>query len=99
VLDYAASKVALGARLCENNQEPTRQRIVFSIALLSIATTTVFLFKLMKSRRSFYAQTECLRFHTASGRRRCSATRIERRLWSEADGLGGAFSGDACRGA
>src|SRR5215469_773042 len=55
-----------GASLCENAQEPTRRRIVFSIALFLIAATALFLFRLMKSRRTFYAQIECLRFHTVS---------------------------------
>ena len=45
--------------------EPTRRRIVFSIALFPIAAT-LFLFRLTKSRRTFYAQIECLCFHTAS---------------------------------
>src|SRR5215467_2295438 len=53
-------------RPCENAQEPTRRRIVFSIALFPIAATALFLFRLTKSRRTFYAQIECLCFHTAS---------------------------------
>jgi hypothetical protein len=53
-------------RPCENAQEPTRRRIVFSIALFLIAATALFLSRLTKSRRAFYAQIECLCFHTAS---------------------------------
>src|SRR6516164_2587217 len=56
-----------GARLCEKTQEPTRRRIVFSIALRQIAATALFLFRLTKSRRTFYAQIECRCFPTASG--------------------------------
>ena len=52
-------------RICENAQEPARRRIVFSITLLPIAVTALFVFRLTKSRRTFYAQTECLCFHTA----------------------------------
>jgi hypothetical protein len=51
-------------RLCENAQEPARRRIVFSITLLPIAVTALFVFRLTKSRRTFYAQIECLCFHT-----------------------------------
>src|SRR5215472_8698840 len=53
-------------RLCENTQEPTRRRIIFSIALFLIAVTALFLFRLTKSRRTFYAQIECLCFHTGA---------------------------------
>ena len=60
------ANVGLGSRLCENAQEPTRRRIVFSIALFPIAATALFVFRLTKSRRTFYAQIECLCFHTAS---------------------------------
>src|SRR6516165_4260162 len=56
----------LPAHLCENTPEPTRRRIIFSIALFPIAATALFLFRLTKSRRTFYAQIECLCFHTAS---------------------------------
>jgi len=56
----------VGWSLCENAQEPTRRRIVFSIALFPVATAAPFLFRLTKSRRTFYAQIECLCFHTAS---------------------------------
>jgi hypothetical protein len=41
------------------------RRIVFSIALFPIAATALFLFRLTKSRRTFYAQIECLCFPTA----------------------------------
>ena len=51
-------------RVCENGQEPTSWRIVFSIALFPIAATALFLLRLAKSRRIFYAQTECLCFRT-----------------------------------
>jgi hypothetical protein len=61
-----------GARLCENAQEPTRRRIVFSIALFPVAAIALFLFRLTKLRRTFYAQIECLCFHTASGMRTLS---------------------------
>ena len=54
------------ASLCKNAQEPTRQRIIFSVALFLIAATAILVFKLTKSRRIFYVQIECLCFHTAS---------------------------------
>ena len=41
-------------------------RIVFSIAFFPIAAAVLFLFKLTKSRRTFYAQIERLCFQTAS---------------------------------
>jgi hypothetical protein len=56
-----------GARLCENAQEPARRRIIFSIALFPTAATALFLFRLAKSRRTFYAQIGRLCFHTTSG--------------------------------
>ena len=43
-----------GARLCENAQEPTRRRIIFSIASFPIAATELFFFGMMKSRKTFY---------------------------------------------
>src|SRR5215469_11325929 len=55
----------LPAHLCENAQEPTRGRIIFSIPLFPIVATALFLFRTTKSRRTFYAQIECLCFHTA----------------------------------
>src|SRR5215467_11353374 len=51
-------------RVCENPQEPISWRIVFSIALFPIAATALSLLRLAKSRRIFYAQIECLCFHT-----------------------------------
>src|SRR5215472_5344601 len=65
----------LPAHLCENAQEPTRRRIVFSIAVFPTAATALFLFRLTKSRRTFYAQIECLCFHTASGMKTSSGSR------------------------
>src|SRR5215472_17212494 len=53
--------------LSENVQEPTRRRIIFSIALFPIAASVLFLFRLTKSKRTFYAQIESLCFHTGSG--------------------------------
>src|SRR6516165_3529360 len=41
----------------------------------SVAATALFLFRLTKSRRTFYAQIECLCFHTASGMRSRSRRR------------------------
>ena len=38
---------------------------MFSIALSQSRATALFLFRLTKSRRIFYAQIECLCFHTA----------------------------------
>src|SRR5262249_15979954 len=52
-------------RLCENTQELTRRRIVFSIALFPTAATALFIFKLTKSRSIFYVKIEGLCFHTA----------------------------------
>jgi hypothetical protein len=46
--------------LCENAQEPTRKSIIFSIDLFPIAATAIFLFRLTKLRKTFYAQIECL---------------------------------------
>jgi hypothetical protein len=57
----------------------TRRRIIFSIALFPIAATALSFFRLTKSRRNFYAQIECLCFHTASVESRPSPT-----LWSNA---------------
>src|SRR5215469_8647914 len=51
-------------RVCENAQEPTSWRIVFSIALFPIAATALFLFRLAKSRKIFYAQIDCQCFRT-----------------------------------
>jgi hypothetical protein len=45
-------------RLCENVQEPTRRRIVFSSVLLPTAATALFVSRLTKSRMTFYAQIE-----------------------------------------
>src|SRR5215472_13501375 len=56
----------LPAHLCENAQEPTRRRIIFSIALFPTAATALFSLDLTKSRRTFYAQIERLCFPTAS---------------------------------
>ena len=55
--DCAAGRgsVSNRPRVCENAQEPTSWRIVFSIALFPIAATALFLFRLAKSRRIFYA--------------------------------------------
>ena len=54
-------------RACvKNAEEPIRRRIIFSIALFLIVATARFLFRLTKSRSTFYAQIECLSFHTAS---------------------------------
>src|SRR6516164_6082730 len=62
------------AHLCENAQEPTRWRIIFSIALSPIAATALFLFRLTESRRIFYAQIETLCFHATSPHLRHSPT-------------------------
>src|SRR5215472_7110731 len=51
----------LPAHPCENAQERTRRRIVFSIALFR-SRPALFLFRLAKSRRIFYAQIDCLCF-------------------------------------
>jgi len=48
-------KVRNGASLCENAQEATRRRIIYSIALFPIAATARFLFRLTKFTRTFYA--------------------------------------------
>ena len=60
-----ARSVSNRPRLCKNAQEPTMRRIVFSIAHFLIAATALFLFRLTKSRKTFYVQVECLCFHTA----------------------------------
>src|SRR5215472_475834 len=68
-IPYRAEIGSSGWRLCENAQEPTKKSIIFSIDLFPIAATAIFLFRLPKSRKAFYAQIECLCFHTASTRR------------------------------
>ena len=55
----------LPAHLCENAQEPTWRRIIFSMALFPITVAALLLFRVTKSRRTFYEQIECLCFHTA----------------------------------
>src|SRR5215472_2844762 len=65
-MQKSAANVRKPPRLCENAQEPTRRRIVFSIALSPMAATALFVFRLTKSRRTFYAKIERLCFHTAS---------------------------------
>src|SRR5215471_14059039 len=66
LLDGEAREVGSRPSLCENVQEPTTRRIIFSIALFPIAASVLFLFRLTKSRRTFYAQIERLCFHTGS---------------------------------
>src|SRR5262249_3207992 len=61
---FVVGNVCSGPRLCENAQEPAIRRIVFSIALFPIPATALSLLRLAKSRRIFYAQIECLCFHT-----------------------------------
>ena len=65
-MQKSGANVGKGSRLCENGQEPTRRRIVFSIVLFPVAAAALFVFRLTKSRRTFYAKIECLCFHTAS---------------------------------
>jgi len=74
------TKGRFGSRLCENAQEPTTRRIIFSITLLPIAATAPFVFRLTKSGRIFYAKIKRLRFHTASGIKSGSRRKAERRL-------------------
>src|SRR6516165_2431712 len=62
---YRAEIGRSGWRLCENAQEPTRRRIIFSIALFPTAATALSSLDLTKLRRTFYAQIERLCFHTA----------------------------------
>src|SRR6516225_11635295 len=47
-----------GARLCANVREPRMRRIVFLYCLLPRAATALLVFRLTKSRRTFYAQNE-----------------------------------------
>src|SRR5215469_5936802 len=68
--DALVANVGCRRRLCENTQELTRRRIVFSIALFPTAATALFIFKLTKSRRIFYAKIERLCFHTAWSQKR-----------------------------
>jgi len=51
---YCGMDDRFGSRLCENAQEPTRRRIIFSIASFPIAATELFFFGMMKSRKTFY---------------------------------------------
>jgi hypothetical protein len=74
-------KACCPPRLCENAQEPTRRRIVFSIALLPTAATALFVSTLTKSRRTFYAQIECVCFHTACTQLSRSRRESERQVW------------------
>jgi hypothetical protein len=56
-----------GASLCENVRKPRMRRMVFLYSLLPIAPAKFLVFKLTKSRRTFYAHDERLSFRTASG--------------------------------
>ena len=56
-----------GARLCANVREPRMRRMVFLYCLLLIAPPELLVFRLTKSRRTFYAHDERLSFRTASG--------------------------------
>jgi len=48
------------AHPCENAQDATRRRIIFSIALFPTVATAPFLFRLTKSRKIFYAHDSTL---------------------------------------
>jgi hypothetical protein len=55
-----------GSRPCENVCEPRKRRIVFSIAFFGQPSPELLVFRLTKSRRTFYAQIERGSFRTAS---------------------------------
>src|SRR5215469_10190228 len=55
-----------GASLCENVRKPRIRRMVFLYCLLPLAPPELLVFRSTKSRRTFYAHDERLRFHTAS---------------------------------
>ena len=59
------AEVRSGSRLCENAFEPRTLRIVFSIAFCQQHLPVRLLSATMKSRWKFYAQVQCLSFHTA----------------------------------
>src|SRR6516162_3229719 len=69
-----------GASLCENVRKPRMRRMVFLYSLLPIAPAKFLVFKLTKSRRTFYAHDERLSFRTASGMKSCSRRQAECRL-------------------
>src|ERR1700731_298675 len=63
-------------RLCENAQEPTRRRIVFSIAFFRGRPPAIFVSRLTKSGRTFCARIERQRFYTAWPRERKSGGKV-----------------------
>ena len=54
------------SRTCENVREPRKRRIVFFIAFLRQPSPELLVFRLTKSRRTFYAEIERGSFRTAS---------------------------------
>src|SRR6516162_6678759 len=71
-LPHRKTRLALGsdrngASLCENVRKPRMRRMVFLYCLLLIAPPELLVFRLTKSRRTFYAHDERLSFRTASG--------------------------------
>ena len=64
-LPLAAGKVGKGSRPCENVREPRKRRTVFSIAFFEQPSPELLVFRLTKSRRTFYAQVERANFRTA----------------------------------
>ena len=65
-LPLAAGKVGKGSRPCENVREPRKRRTVFSIAFFEQPSPELLVFRLTKSRRTFYAQVERGSFRTGS---------------------------------
>ena len=63
----ACAHVRFGSsRLCENLHERRTRSIVFSIVFPRWRSSVFLVFRLTKSRRTFYAQSESRGFHTAS---------------------------------
>src|SRR5215472_10553990 len=93
-LSLSGGNGSLYPRVCENPQEPISWRIVFSIALFPIPANALSLLRLAKSRRIFYAQIECLCFHTGwpHCRRSTSEERVSAYWVKPSDQAGAPFS-------
>ena len=72
------SGVRFGSRPCENVLEPRKRRSVFSIAFFGQPSPELLVFRLTKSRRTFYAQIERGSFRTASVELAHSRARVGR---------------------
>src|SRR6516162_10361791 len=64
---YLCVNDGIGARPCENMHERRTCSIAFSIVFPLYRFSVLLFFRLTKSRKIFYAQSESRGFHTASG--------------------------------